>query len=158
MTCPRCQRESTPGKRMPGDAPVFCVLGPLGCPCGERLLPDPPRPAPKVLEKDVLRRAIAWMRLQPDCTVERINVFTHSEGTKQYRSANVGSADLHCTVRGRALFVEAKRPGGKQSDVQRKYQARVESKGCRYIVEDSPGLETLKAAVVELRAEHGRAG
>lgn len=149
--CPRCHQPPTIGKRMPDDAPIYCVNGAFGWPCGEQILPTPPRVPKPVLERDVMRRAIAWLRAQPDCTVERVNVFTHKQGERQYRSANVGSPDLHATVRGRALFVECKRPGGKQSEGQIKYQRRVEAKGCRYIVEDSTELAALKAAVTDLR-------
>jgi hypothetical protein len=129
--------------------------GPMGSPCGN-LLVRPPRAAPKrslVLEKHVLRAAIAWLRLQRDVHVERINVTAFGpDGSRRYRSAQKGSADLHVTVGGRALYVECKRPGEKQRPAQRDYQAAVEAAGNVYIVEDSLGLETLQAAVKELRA------
>src|SRR5690606_10001950 len=104
-----------------------------------------------ILERHVQRAAIRWLRDQSDCHCERINVFTHRDGRRRYRSADVGSPDLHATVRGRVLYVECKAPGGQQRPSQRQYQARVEARGCKYIVEDSLKLETLRAAVAELR-------
>lgn len=149
MTCPRCQRETTPVLHARA---MRCMAGPFGNPCGMELGPAP-RVVGKVLEKDVLRKAIAWLRLQgPSVYVERINVARFGpDGGRQYQSAAKGSADLHVTVNGRALYVETKRPGGKQRPEQKKYQERVERAGCRYVIEDSPGLETLRAAVEELR-------
>jgi hypothetical protein len=102
-----------------------------------------------------MRAARSWLALQWDVHVERVNVSSFGE-RRQYKSASKGSADLHLRVRGRdgvgrALFCECKRPGAVQRPEQIDYQREVEAAGCRYVVEDSPGLETLKAAVAELR-------
>lgn len=149
MICPRCGRETTP--RLHAGA-MRCMEGPFGNPCGMELGPAP-RVIRPVLERDVLRKALAWLRLQgPSVFVERINVARFGpDGGRQYQSAQKGSADLHVTVNGRALYVECKRPGARQRPEQVRYQRRVEAAGNRYIIEDSPGLETLRAAVAELR-------
>jgi hypothetical protein len=149
VICPRCQRETQP---KPWLGMLRCMNGGMN-PCGQELGRAPPPPPRKVLEKDVLRKAIAWLRLQgPSVHVERINVARFGpDGGRQYQSATKGSADLHVTVNGKALFVECKRPGGRQRPEQAKYQARVERAGCRYVIEDSPGLETLRKTVEEMR-------
>lgn len=154
MTCPRCHQPPTIGRRFPGEHPIYCVNGPLGSPCGERILevPKVPRGPRVIAEKHVMRAALAWLKHQPGVFVERINVARFGpDGGRQYQSAKKGSADLHVLVEGRALFVELKAPGKKQSPAQVEYQRKVESAGATYVVEDSLGLETLKAAVAQLR-------
>lgn len=149
--CPKCGEFSTPSES------GRCMNGPMGAPCGH-LLVRAPRTVKRrslVLEKHVMRAARSWLARQRDVHVERVNVSSFGE-RRQYKSASKGSADLHLRVRGsdgigRALFCECKRPGAVQRPEQIDYQREVEAAGCTYVVEDSPGLETLRKAVEELR-------
>jgi hypothetical protein len=49
-----------------------------------------------------------------------------------------GAADLVVVLLGRVVFVEIKAEDGKQSDAQKRFQARVESLGHQYVIVKSP--------------------
>jgi len=60
-------------------------------------------------------------------------VLYHLQGLGSYR----GMSDLQALKDGRAVFIEVKRPGGKQSDVQKKFQQTVEKAGFEYVLAKS---------------------
>lgn len=45
-----------------------------------------------------------------------------------------GMSDLQALKNGRSVFVEIKRPGGRQSEYQQKFQALVEAAGFEYVL------------------------
>lgn len=48
-----------------------------------------------------------------------------------------GMSDLQALKDGRAVFIEVKRPGGRQSEAQKKFQELVEKAGFEYILAKS---------------------
>lgn len=60
------------------------------------------------------------------------------QGLGSYR----GAPDLIAAKNGEALFIEVKRPGGRQSDYQEEFQRNIEAAGCRYIL--ARGIEDLQ--------------
>lgn len=60
-------------------------------------------------------------------------------------------SDLQALKNGRAVFIEIKRPGGRQSEFQKKFQKTVEAAGFEYIlargIEDVEHLGSNKAKI-----------
>ena len=75
-------------------------------------------------------------------------VLYHLQGLGSMR----GMSDLQALKDGRCVFIEVKRPGGKQSEVQKKFQEMVEAAGFEYVlaksVEDVEHLGGEKRKVV----------
>lgn len=60
-------------------------------------------------------------------------VLYHLQGLGSFR----GMSDLQCLKKGRCVFLEIKRPNGKQSEYQKKFQELVESAGFEYVLAKS---------------------
>jgi len=58
----------------------------------------------------------------------------HGEYKWAYSTSMAGSADIHAIIDGRYVGIEIKYGRDKQSDVQEKYQAKVEQAGGTYII------------------------
>lgn len=65
-------------------------------------------------------------------------IIHHMAGPLSYK----GLSDLQALKAGRCVFIEIKRPGGRQSDAQHKFQAQVEAAGFEYIL--CRGVENLR--------------
>jgi hypothetical protein len=92
---------------------------------------------------DILRTlgVLPWLR------VWRQNTGAVKYGDRLVRFGVPGQADIQGVMRGAALFIEAKRPGQRQTEQQRHFQAMVETFGHVYIVATSgaDALEQLEA-------------
>ncbi len=60
-------------------------------------------------------------------------VLYHLQGLGCYK----GMSDLQALKDGRSVFVEVKRPGGRQSEYQKKFQEAVEAAGFEYVLAKS---------------------
>lgn len=83
-------------------------------------------------------------------------VLYHLQGLGSYR----GMSDLQALKGGRSVFIEVKRPGGRQSEVQKKFQETVEAAGFEYVlaksVEDVEHLSEEKQLSLDKIARKGR--
>ena len=105
-------------------------------------MPTIPRQARiKVLERDVLRQVIQYLRLKK-CLVYRMNtgagLFQNADGPRRFvRFGEKGMADLLSLTKDSVIWVECKGTGGKQSEFQKHFQKEVESFGHTYVVAES---------------------
>ena len=93
----------------------------------------PPRP----LEADIQRTILDYLALRGIFHYRNNSGAMVSEykGRKRFmRFGAAGSPDIVCVIGGRYVGIEVKRPGGKQSDDQKEFQARLEAAGGRYLV------------------------
>ena len=60
-------------------------------------------------------------------------VLYHLQGLGSYR----GMSDLQALKDGRSVWIEVKRPGGRQSEYQKKFQQMVEAAGFEYVLAKS---------------------
>jgi hypothetical protein len=65
-------------------------------------------------------------------------VFYHLQGLGSYP----GLPDLQAVKNGRTLYIEIKRPGGRQSEKQKKFQHNLEAAGAKYII--ARGIEDIR--------------
>lgn len=65
-------------------------------------------------------------------------VFYHLQGLGSYP----GLPDLQAVKDGRTIYIEIKRPGGRQSERQKKFQRDLEAAGGKYIL--ARGIEDLR--------------
>jgi hypothetical protein len=89
-------------------------------------------------ESVVQRVSLARLCALPGVHLDRINVLVARRGGRAIRSAPDGFPDAVGCARGRALAVEFKRPGGRQSCAQTAWQAAWESAGGIYLLVDDP--------------------
>ena len=95
----------------------------------------------KILEKDVLKQIIQFLRLKR-CLVYRMNTgagtFQNQNGPKRYvKFGEKGMADILAFTKQSVIWCECKGSSGKQSDHQRAFQQEVEAYGHIYIVAKS---------------------
>ena len=89
-------------------------------------------------ESVVQRVSLARLCALPGVHLDRINVLVARRGGRAIRSAPDGFPDAVGAARGRALAVEFKRPGGRQSCAQTAWQAAWEAAGGIYLLVDDP--------------------
>ena len=95
----------------------------------------------KVLERDVLRQVIQYLRLKK-CLVYRMNtgagLFQNADGPRRFvRFGEKGMAVVLAFTKNSTIWVKAKGTGGKQSEFQKHFQKEVEGFGHTYIVAES---------------------
>jgi len=88
--------------------------------------------ASPVKESDIRRQIRDYLRLKGWFTFHLL------QGLGSYP----GLSDLVALKAGQVLFIELKRPGGRQSEKQKEFQHNVEAQGCRYIL--ARGIEDLQ--------------
>jgi len=81
----------------------------------------------KITETDILRQIRA--RLQWDKWL----VIRHQQGLGCHK----GLSDLTALKNGQTVYIEVKKPGGRQSDVQKDFQADIEAHGGVYVLAKS---------------------
>lgn len=100
---------------------------------------------PKIAEKDVRKQVQQFLRFAG------WEVLYHLQGLGCLK----GMSDLQALKNGRAVFIEVKRPGGKQSDYQKEFQQKVEAAGFEYIIaksiEDVEHLADMKQLKLDWR-------
>ena len=79
---------------------------------------------PAVRESDVRKAVRDWLRLNG------WTVYHNMGGPLSYR----GLSDLTAIKGGRVVWIEVKRPQGRQSEEQRKFQADIEAAGGEYLL------------------------
>ena len=66
---------------------------------------------------------------------ERVNNIARKIGNRFVKSnMTKGTADIHCTIKGRSVKIEVKIGNDKQSDAQKLYQQSIESAGGIYYI------------------------
>ena len=83
-------------------------------------------------EKDIRRQIQDYLRWTG------WTVFYHLQGLGSYR----GMSDLQALKDGRAVFIEVKTAGGRQSEHQKKFQRLVENAGLEYVL--ARGIEDVE--------------
>ena len=86
----------------------------------------PKRYKPKILESDIKKLTRDYMQL--------LGWFIFP--ILQSMGCYPGVTDDIAIKNGRVVFIEVKRPGGKQSQVQKEFQAMIEAKGGEYFLVD----------------------
>lgn len=81
----------------------------------------------KIKESDIRRQIQDYLRWTG------WTVLYHLQGLGSMR----GMSDLQALKDGRAVFIEVKRPGGRQSEAQKKFQELVEAAGFEYVLAKS---------------------
>lgn len=148
MICPRCHLPPTVGILHAGapyglGEPRWCVnrATEFSDPCGEDLVaaglapaPPPPEP-PKVLERHVLARVLAYLKKR-GARAWRNNVGSReTDHGKIPMGLGPGTADVVACYRGRWISVECKAPeGGRQTKLQKKHEAGVRAAGGLYVL------------------------
>ena len=79
---------------------------------------------PKITETDIRRQIVSYLRLKGWF------VYHCLAGLGSYP----GLSDLVATKTGRTVHVEVKKPGGRQSERQKKFQADIEAAGGEYLL------------------------
>ena len=79
---------------------------------------------PKVKESHIRKAIQDYLRYQG------WTVLYHLQGLGCYK----GMADLQALKDGRSVWIEVKRPGGRQSDYQKAFQSTVEAAGLEYVL------------------------
>lgn len=77
-----------------------------------------------VKESDIRRQIQDYLRWQG------WTIIYHLQGLGCYK----GLSDLQALKNGRCVFIEVKRPGGRQSEFQKRFQQTVEKAGFEYIL------------------------
>lgn len=108
-----------------------------------------------MLEKEIQKVILQWLRLQKDAFVWRQNsgavTRTYNGKTRFYRNQDVeGIADIIGIWKGRPLAIEVKRPGGIPSDTQRAFLQEFENHGGIAIVATS--LESVEKVLKKVDA------
>ena len=88
-------------------------------------------------EAEVQNEIILWCSKHSHMRIFRQNTgVAEMANGRRVRFGVPGQADLRCVVgpKGRLVEIEVKRPGGKQSDAQVKYQKMIENLGGVYIL------------------------
>ncbi len=93
-----------------------------------------------ILEKEIQKGILKYLSYNKNCLVWRNNTGGFGgeyKGKKWFVRAGLkGSADIFVIVgpQGKFVAIEVKRPGSKQTDDQKKFQADVEALGGTYIL------------------------
>jgi hypothetical protein len=101
---------------------------------GPLFLPTPPPNKPKSKESDLQRQILDYLALK------RIFAYRNNTGAFSnghggfYRFGAIGSPVITCVIAGQYVGIEVKRPGGKQSDHQKEFQANLEAAGGKYVL------------------------
>lgn len=94
--------------------------------------------AKKPLERHIQNEIKRFINQSGRAYVWRQNTGAHRQGDRWISYGMKGQADLSGMLKdGRRLEVEVKRPGCKQTDCQKKFQALVEEFGGVYLVAES---------------------
>jgi hypothetical protein len=88
-------------------------------------------------ESEIQKAILEWLAYKRICHWRNNSGAMVSEykGKRRFmRFGKVGSPDIFAVKDGVCYGIEVKRPGGKQSDAQREFQARLEAAGGRYLL------------------------
>lgn len=106
----------------------------LGC-----LSPTPLKRKPRHIESEIQQSCVRWFRYAfPHYIILSIpnggsrNVIEAANLKKE--GALAGASDLMVIAERRVLFIEMKKPKGRQSQLQKEFQHRVEVLGHRYVI------------------------
>lgn len=106
---------------------------------GDRLPVTSPKRKPRHIESEIQQSCVRWFRLAyPQYIILSIpnggsrNVIEASNLKKE--GALAGASDLMVVAERRVLFVEMKRPKGRQQRTQKEFQHRVEMLGHTYVI------------------------
>lgn len=104
-----------------------------------RLSPTPLKRKPRQVEREIQQSCVRWFRYAfPHYIILSVpnggsrNVI--EAANLKMEGALAGASDLMVIAERRVLFIEMKKPGGRQQQTQKEFQRRVEVLGHKYVV------------------------